>query len=112
VDNYRFRVAVWTCGRGAYRLNDKVPVIIIFTQPTQTGEFVAQQLLFKHLITDDEFDKPRRHEEGVCWIFLRMYWLLTDWQNVIREIEAELEEAVSQCSFCCHLQNLRQSSGA
>lgn len=95
VDSYRFRIAVWTCGGGAFRLNDKLPVTIIFTQPAQSSEYIITGSLFKHLYLDGEYNVPRRHEEGVCWIFLRMYWLLTDWQNIMREIERELEEAVS-----------------
>jgi hypothetical protein len=51
-------------------------------------------LFFPYLYQDEEYDSPRRDEEGVCWTFLRLYWLLTDWQNIIREIERELEEAV------------------
>ncbi|KAL1304641.1 hypothetical protein AAFC00_003605 [Neodothiora populina] len=93
VDNYRFRVAVWTCAREAYRLADRVPVTIIFTQPTEPGEFVSRNLLFPHLLAEDDFAWPRTDEEGVSWIFLQLYWLLTDWQNIVREIERGIEEA-------------------
>lgn len=95
VDNYRLRLAVWTCSEGAFLFDDQTPVTIIFTQPTTTSEYVVGDLLFPNLYNDDEFGLPRTDEERVCWVFLRMYWLLTNWQNIIREIERELEEAVS-----------------
>lgn len=99
VDNYRFRIAVWTCGRGAYRFDERFPVTIIFTQPKYTSEAVVRELLFTNLYNDEEYDVARKHEEWVCWIFLKLYWLLTDWQNIVREIERELEEAVSTRSM-------------
>lgn len=94
VDNYRFRVAVWTCNQGALRFNNHTPVTIIFTQPTTISECVVGDLLFPNIYNDEEFALPRSDEEGICWIFLRMYWLLSNWQNITREIERELEEAV------------------
>ena len=102
VDNYRFRIALWTCGRGAYRFDDRVPVTIVFTQPNEIAEHVVTNLIFTHLYDDEEYDVPRRDEEGVCWFFLKAYWLLTDWQNITREIERELEEAV-RLNLCVHL---------
>lgn len=98
VDNYRFRIAAWCCGLRACRFDDQVPVVIIFTQPKVPAENVVRELLFSYFYEDDEYDRPRRDEENVCWTFLRLYWLLTDWQNIIREVERELEEAVCVCS--------------
>ncbi|KAI7298598.1 hypothetical protein KC315_g17972, partial [Hortaea werneckii] len=40
-----------------------------------------------------DFDQPREDEEGICWLFSRLYWLLTDWQNIITEIVTRLDEA-------------------
>lgn len=94
VDSYRFRLGAWTCGRGAYRYDDRVAVSILFTLPTQISEFVVTDLLFKHLYDDAEYDAPKMDEEGLSWLFLHLYELLTDWQNVIREVERRLDEAV------------------
>lgn len=94
VDDYRFRVAAWCCGRGACRLDREVPVTLVFTQSNVPAENVMRDLFFPYFYQDEEYDMPRRDEETVCWTFLRLYWLLSDWQNIIREIERELEEAV------------------
>jgi len=94
VDDYRFRIAAWCCGRGACRFDREVPVTLVFTQSKLLAENVMHDLFFPYFYEDEEYDMPRRDEESVCWTFLRLYWLLSDWQNIIREIERELEEAV------------------
>lgn len=94
VDEYRFRVAAWCCGRRACRFDREVPVTLVFTQSNVPAENVMHDLFFPYFYDDEEYDMPRRDEETVCWTFLRLYWLLSDWQNIIREIERELEEAV------------------
>lgn len=93
IENFRFRVGVWQMGRGACRFNRQVCVTIIFTRPTPVSEHVVSHLLFGYLYKDHDFDQPREDEEGICWIFLRLYWLLTDWQNIILQIVARLDEA-------------------
>ncbi|KAI5251076.1 hypothetical protein E4T42_04528 [Aureobasidium subglaciale] len=93
IDEYRFRIAAWCCGRRACRFDERVPVVLIFTQDRLPAENVMRDLFFPYFYEDEEYDRPRRDEESVCWTFLRLYWLLTDWQNIIREIERELEEA-------------------
>jgi len=93
IDQYRFRVGVWVCGRGACRFDREVPVAIIFTKPTPVSEHVVTERLFDFLYRDGDFDQPREDEEGVCWIFSRLYWLLTDWQNILSEISTRLNEA-------------------
>ncbi|KAI7524577.1 hypothetical protein KC316_g18673, partial [Hortaea werneckii] len=70
-----------------------VPVAIIFTKPTPVAEYVVTELLFDYLFKDGDFDQPREDEEGICWLFSRLYWLLTDWQNIITEIVTRLDEA-------------------
>lgn len=62
-------------------------------EPTAISESVVKELLFTHLYKDAEFDAPRKDEEGLCWLFLQLYDLLTDWQNIIREVERRLDEA-------------------
>jgi hypothetical protein len=94
VDEYRFRIAAWCCGRRACRFDREVPVTLVFTESKLPAENVMHDLFFPYFYDDEEYDMPRRDEESVCWTFLRLYWLLTDWQNIIREIERELEEAV------------------
>lgn len=49
--------------------------------------------MFDYLYRDGDFDQPREDEEGICWLFSRLYWLLTDWQNIISEIVTRLNEA-------------------
>ncbi|KAF2766493.1 hypothetical protein EJ03DRAFT_329988 [Teratosphaeria nubilosa] len=93
IDNYRFRVGAWECGRGACRFDREVPVAIIFTKPTPVSEHVVSRLMFDYLFRDGNFDQPREDEEGICWLFSRLYWLLTDWQNIISEISTRLDEA-------------------
>lgn len=93
IDNFRFRVGVWQMGRGACLFDREVSVSIIFTRPTEVSEHVVTEIMFGFLYKDDDFDNPREDEEGICWIFLRLYWLLTDWQNIITAIVARLEEA-------------------
>lgn len=93
IDNFRFRVGVWQMGRGACLFNRDISVTIIFTRPTEVSEHVVTEIMFSTLYKDDDFTNPREDEEGICWIFLRLYWLLTDWQNIITAIVARLEEA-------------------
>ena len=56
-------------------------------------EHVVTELLFNFLWKDEDFDQPREDEEGICWTFSRLYWLLSDWQNIINEIVIRLDEA-------------------
>lgn len=93
IEYYRFRVGAWECGRGACRFNREVPVAIIFTKPTPVSEHVVTELLFNFLWKDEDFDQPREDEEGICWLFSRLYWLLTDWQNIIIAVTTRLDEA-------------------
>lgn len=93
IENFRFRVGVWHMGRGACKIDRNISVTIIFTRPTQVSDHVVSRHLFDYLYKDDDFDQPREDEEGIVWIFLRLYWLLTDWQNIILAIVARLDEA-------------------
>ncbi|KAK3071619.1 hypothetical protein LTR53_008297 [Teratosphaeriaceae sp. CCFEE 6253] len=93
IEAYRFRVGAWECGRGACKLDREVPVAIIFTKPTPVSEHVVSELMFDFFHRDGDFDQPRDDEEGICWLFSRLYWLLTDWQNIISEIVIRLDEA-------------------
>lgn len=93
IDHYRFRVGAWECGRGACRFDREVPVAIVFTKPTPVSEHVVTEIMFGFLYRDGDFDQPREDEEGICWLFSRLYWLLTDWQNIISEIVTRLDEA-------------------
>ncbi|KAF2172970.1 hypothetical protein M409DRAFT_49471 [Zasmidium cellare ATCC 36951] len=91
--NFRFRTGVWFCGRGACRFDPQISVTIVFTKSDEVCEHIVTQLLFTYLWRDEDFDQPREDEEGICWTFSRLYWLLTDWQNIIGEVLARLEEA-------------------
>lgn len=91
--NFRFRTGVWFCGRGACRFDPQISVTIVFTRSDEVCEHIVTQLLFDYLWRDEDFDQPREDEEGICWTFSRLYWLLTDWQNIIGEVLARLEEA-------------------
>lgn len=93
IEHYRFRVGAWECGRAACRFDREVPVAILFTKPTPVAEYVVTELLFGYLHRDGDYDQPREDEEGICWLFSRLYWLLTDWQNIISEIVTRLNEA-------------------
>lgn len=70
-----------------------MPVTFLFTQPVEISENVVSQLLFNKIYVDREYGVPRNDEAWMCWIFEKVYWLLTDWQNINREVERELEEA-------------------
>lgn len=93
IDHYRFRVGVWECGKGACLFDRQVPVVMIFTKPTPVSEHVVVELLFQYLFNNDDFDQPREDEEGICWTFSRLYYLLSDWQNIIGEVATRLDEA-------------------
>jgi hypothetical protein len=49
--------------------------------------------MFPYFHRDGDFDQPREDEEGICWLFSRLYWLLSDWQNIIGEVATRLDEA-------------------
>jgi len=93
VKEYRFRIGAWACGKGAYKGDPKTAVVILFTQPKPLCEYIVTTRLFAKLCEDAEYDSPRLDEEGLAWLFLHLYDLLTDWQNIIREVERRLEEA-------------------
>jgi Mg2+ and Co2+ transporter CorA len=93
IETFRFRVGVWQMGRGACRIDREVSVTIIFTKPIPVAEHVVTHCLFQNLYKDADFDQPRQDDEGICWIFLRLYWLLTDWQNIYLAIVTRLDEA-------------------
>lgn len=93
IEKFRFRVGVWQMGRGACMIDRNVCVTIIFTRPVVVSDHVVTRLLFDYLYKDQDLDQPREDEEGIVWIFLKLYWLLTDWQNVILAIVARLDEA-------------------
>jgi hypothetical protein len=98
IEQYRMRVGVWFCGRGTCRFNKSISVTLIFFRSTPIAEYVIGNIMFKKLYKDADFDQPREDEEGVCWTFSRLYGLLTNWQNVLREITARLDEAEINCS--------------
>lgn len=91
--DFRFRTGVWFCARGTCRFSPQISVTIVFTRPTPVCEHVVTTLLFDYLWRDEDFDQPREDEEGIIWTFLRLYWLLTDWQNIIADVVARLDEA-------------------
>ena len=93
IENFRFRVGVWQMGCGACVFDPNVTVTIIVTRPSKVCEHVVTELMFGYLYKDTDLNNPREDEEGICWIFLRLYWLLTDWQNIISELVAQLDEA-------------------
>jgi hypothetical protein len=95
---YRMRVGVWFCERGACKLNRSVSVTLIFTRSTPIADHIIGDVMFKSLYSDSDFDQPRNDEEGICWTFSRLYWLFTNWRNVIRETTARLDEAEINCS--------------
>ena len=93
MDRFRFRTGVWTCGKGALRVDSKTSVTLIFTKPTPVSEHIVTELMFPYFYNDEDFGQLREDEEGICWIFSRLYYLLTDWQNVIGDVVARLDEA-------------------
>lgn len=98
IEQYRMRVGVWFCGRGACKFSRSVSVTLIFTRCTPIAEHIIGDIMFKNLYRDSDFDRPRDDEEGICWTFSRLYRFLTNWQNVIREVTARLDEAEINCS--------------
>lgn len=93
VDSYRFRLGVWTCARGAYIHDRRIPVTMLFTQPTDVSHHIATELLFPFMYSDRDYSTDRSDEQYVSYIFLRLFDLLSDWENVIREFEGHLEAA-------------------
>ncbi|KAK3708008.1 hypothetical protein LTR37_011701 [Vermiconidia calcicola] len=93
ISNFRFRMGVWQLGRGACLLDRDVSVSIIFTQDHPVCEHVLTELLFGYLYKDHDLIQPREDDEGICWLFLKLYWLLSDWQNIITQTVARLDEA-------------------
>ncbi|QIX00673.1 hypothetical protein AMS68_006190 [Peltaster fructicola] len=89
----RLRVGVWFCAHNACKIDRRISTTLIFTRPDDLAELVVREHLFNALQKDKDLDQPREDEEGICWTFSRLHWLLTDWQNVIREVNARLEEA-------------------
>jgi Mg2+ and Co2+ transporter CorA len=93
ISTFRFRVGVWQKGRGACLLDRNVSVSIIFTQQDRVCDHVVSELMFAFLYKNEDIGQPREDEEGICWLFLQLYWLLTDWSNIIHQIIERLDEA-------------------
>lgn len=91
VDDYRFRVGGWTCSQGSYHANPDLSVTVLFFKKSDTSDHVASELLFQFLYRDPDFVFHRDDEASVSYVFLRLFQLLTDWQNVIMEFEGHLE---------------------
>lgn len=91
--DFRLRTGVWFCAKGACKLDRNISVTIVFTKPSPVSERIVTKLLFEYLWRDNDFDQPREDEEGICWTFSRLYYLCSDWQNIIGEVLARLDEA-------------------
>lgn len=79
-------------------LNRAVSTTLIFTRSTPIAEHIVGDAMFKHLHKDSDFDRHRSEEQGICWTFFQLYRFLTDWQNIVREMTARLDEAEINCS--------------
>ncbi|KAI9687351.1 MAG: hypothetical protein M1822_002394 [Bathelium mastoideum] len=93
VNSYRLRLGVWTCREGAYVYDRRIPVTMLFTQPTRIQENIVKHLAFQKLYEDEEYGHQRNIEEAVTWAFLRLFTMLTDWHNITKEAEKRLQAA-------------------
>ncbi|PSK33567.1 hypothetical protein B9Z65_7454 [Elsinoe australis] len=93
IDSYRFRIGVWVCDQGAYRLDNHIPVVLIFTRPTEAAENVVKHLIFPHIFKAAAMYDDREADDAVCWVFLQLYMLLSDWQNIVTELRRALNQA-------------------
>jgi hypothetical protein len=64
IEKFRFRTGVWMSGHGACRYNDHIPVVIIFTRPTELAEHIVKELLFDYLHRVSWAEALTRH--GLC----------------------------------------------
>ncbi|KAF2149492.1 hypothetical protein K461DRAFT_288056 [Myriangium duriaei CBS 260.36] len=93
IENYRFRVGAWVCDQGAYRLDARVPVVILFTRSDHISEDVVTNLIFPHIFQAAQLYDDIAADDAVCWVFYELYNLLTDWQNIIGEVGRKLNQA-------------------
>lgn len=96
LEQYRFRLGVWTCAEGL----ENVSVTIIFTKPDTFSESRPTPLCTLLLKTiyyggDNFLEKLFERDNDVEWIFLKLWTFLTDWENVLKEFEDRLEIAES-----------------
>ena len=68
---------------------------MLFTQPTRVQENIIKFIAFQKLYEDEDYGRQRTIEEAVAWAFLRLYTMLTDWQNIVKEGEKRLQASVS-----------------
>lgn len=95
LSNFVFRIGGWYCGRGAYRFDASLPVILLFTPPTTISRRIVSDTLFEYLYKDPARDLPDMNEAGLAWLFLKLQNLLSDFNNVTGLVEKELNNAVS-----------------
>ena len=93
IATFRFRIGVWQMGRGACLIDRDVCVSVIFTHQDRVCDHVVSELMFGFLYKNEDISQPREDEEGICWLFVQLYWLLTDWQNIIHQVIERLDEA-------------------
>ena len=70
---------------------------MLFTQPTRVQENIVKNLAFRKLYEDENYGTQRTIEEAVTFAFLRLFTMLTDWHNIVKEAEKRLQAAVSRC---------------
>lgn len=107
---YRLRLAVWTCGEGvpvdresditdhSGDTTDTVAMTLIFIQSANFPDQLSTRLhehLFKDVYQsrDDTFEKLHDQDFRIYWIFLRLWNLFTDWENLIMQFETRLDAA-------------------
>jgi hypothetical protein len=90
VDMYRLRVGAWTCTRGAYVPDRSLPVTMIFLKQDEVSDHIARNLIFPTMFDDEFYGIERTEDENVAYIFLRLFGLISDWENIVREFEGHL----------------------
>ncbi|KAF1987636.1 hypothetical protein K402DRAFT_42974 [Aulographum hederae CBS 113979] len=106
IDEYRLRTGVWTCAEGAVlpqesHLTDEsddyaaelIPITILFTKHNFIAEAHLTRFLFSRLYTDQFSMIMSDETEGICWLFHRLWHLLSDWENIEAQLEERLETA-------------------
>ena len=115
IEQFRFRLGVWTCAMGAYEPeespasrdfpDESVTVTVVFIKgeikSKVKGEVRSETFqpsdmyrkLFPRIYDEAFLGEMRDFEKGVNWIFTKLWNLLSDWDNIQLHFEERLEFA-------------------
>lgn len=84
----------WFCGQDAYIPDRRIAVAIIYTKHDNLSRWLSSRFMFQQMYKKVNGDMPDMNNQGLCWLYLRLYDMFTDYDNITSYIADELDAAV------------------